>query len=68
VKYKAKVLKYVPNAKAVVSVCWSDGTPRHITIEANGKAMDIHDINDVQGYTAAWQSAWFWLVRSLRSA
>lgn len=67
-KHKAMVLQRYPNAQAVVASRWYDGTPRHVDIRSDDRIMDIHSINQVQGFTAAWRSAWFWIVRNSRSA
>jgi len=71
-KYKAEVLKRFPMAQAITVTRWSDGTPCYVLIQTpvlkNGKvknlSLDIHNGEGVQGYTAAWRSAWFWMVRN----
>jgi len=70
-KYKAQVLKRHPTAQAVVVTRWSDGTPCYVLVQArtvkDGKvvtqSLDIHNGEGVQGFTQAWRSAWFWMVR-----
>jgi hypothetical protein len=63
-KYKQKVLKRFPDAVPVTVNKYEDGSPRHISISANGSIIDIYDNSDTQSYKAAWRSAYYWGVRN----